>query len=141
MVNMAISTYNAYLKINDIIISIYITDPPGQERFRQIVLNYCIKKDMIIFIYEIDDLNGILGSFKTVKELIKQVKEKYNNTHFALIGAKADLEYQRQVSFEEGEELAKIEDMDFFMEVSSHTGYNIDNMFFKIAKILFKNYN
>ena len=96
---------------------------------------------MIIFIYEIDDLNGILGSFKTVKELIKEVKEKYNNTHFALIGAKADLEYERQISFEEGEELAKKEGMDFFMEVSSYTGYNIDNMFFEMSKILFKNRN
>ena len=93
---------------------------------------------MIVFIYEI---GGVHGSFKTVKELIKQVKENYNNTHFALIGAKADLEYERQVSFEEGEELAKKEGMDFFMEVSSYTGYNIDNMFFEIAKILFKNYN
>ena len=92
------------MKINDIIISINITDLPGKEKYRQIALNYCTKKDMIVFIYEI---GGVHGSFKTVKELIKQVKENYNNTHFALIGAKADLEYERQVSFEEGEELAK----------------------------------
>lgn len=50
-----------------------------------------------------------------------------------IVGNKADLESQRAVTKEEGEELAKKLGVPFF-ETSAHTGQNTDDVFLTIAK-------
>ena len=125
--------YITYLKVNNTIIQLLILDFPGQERFRQISLNLSLNSDLVVIVYK-DDYN----SFDVSKQLIKRHKEICNkNIHYALIYSLPETQIIRKISKEEGENLAKNEGLDLFMEVLHFTGYNIDNMFFEIIKILY----
>ena len=124
--------YITYLKVNNTIINLRILDHPGQERFRLFGLKLSMNSDLIVFVYK--DYN----SFDDAKTLIKQVKEKcIKNIHYALIISLSESQNERQTLKEEGEKLAKNEGIDLFMEVSHYTGYNINNLFFEIVKILY----
>jgi len=63
--------------------------------------------------------------------------KKYSSkiTLLVLIGNKSDLNYRRKVSFEEGRDLAKKNNMIFF-EYSSKNGSNVNEVFlFSLKKI------
>ena len=55
-----------------------------------------------------------------------------------MVGNKVDLENKRIVKKEEGENLAKDENLDLFLEVSAKNGNYIDKIFFDACKILYK---
>ena len=57
-----------------------------------------------------------------------------------LIGNKVDLENNRKVKKEEGENLKKINKFDLFMETSAKTGFNTKELFIEIGKMLYDNY-
>ena len=93
-------------------------------------------KDMIIFIYSIDNRQ----SFETICKRIKETKSNFKeNLYYILVGNKLDLNKNRVVSKEEGNELMKNENLQFFIEVSAKTGENINLLIFESAKILYKN--
>ena len=134
------SVYDDYtcLKLNNTKMGLRIHDAPGQDRFKPLILkSYCKTQDLLVFVYKINNRSRIHdGSFEYAQNLIKEAKGYYNEKmHYALIGSCADRENEREISKEEGEELARNEGMDFFMEVSAYNGTNIDNMFFEIAII------
>ena len=124
--------YITYLKVNNTVIGTHIFDHPGQEVYRSIALHYSKESDLIIFVY------NDYENFEVVKKLIKNVKsERKKNIHYALVNSLSNPPNEKQISKEEGEELAKSEGIDLFMEVSHYTGYNINNLFFEIGKILY----
>ena len=124
------------LKINDTVISIMIWDPPGQERFESLRKKNLKNQDLIVFVYSIISNDSLMK----ITELIEETKEYCKcNTHYVLIGSMADLEKDRKISYKQGKELAIMKNIDGFIEVSAHIGYNIDKMFFEIAKILYIN--
>ena len=57
-----------------------------------------------------------------------------------LIGNKADLEECRLINREQALQLQKDFDIDFFMETSSKTGMNIQELFVEAAILLYKEY-
>ena len=66
-------------------------------------------------------------------------QNKLDEVIFCLVGNKIDLEEQRQVTKEEGEKYAKDNNI-IFQEVSSKTGDNISDLFYKkiIEQIIIK---
>ncbi|RDB30582.1 Ras-like protein 1, partial [Hypsizygus marmoreus] len=62
----------------------------------------------------------VVNHYKTVRRVKGQP-----NVIFALVGNKCDLEFDREVSFEEGAALAQELDCQFF-ETSSKTGQNVE---------------
>jgi len=123
------------IKINNIIIKLCILDSPGMDKYFDIIKMNCKNKDLIMFIYAIDNLE----SFNAIKNRIKEVKKVCNsNTSYILVGNKSDLEEQRQISYEEGQDLANKEKFDLFIEVSAQMTFNIDELFFEAAKICYK---
>ena len=125
----------ALIKINDEILSLTIEDCPGKELFFKINIFSMANKDMIIFIYSIDNRQ----SFETICKRIKEAKSNFKDTiYYILVGNKLDLSGNRVVSEEEGKEIVKKENLDCFLEVSAKTGENIELLFFEAAKILYK---
>jgi GTPase SAR1 family protein len=57
-----------------------------------------------------------------------------------LIGNKCDLEKQRVIKKESGEQIKNNYELDFFMETSAKTGMNVEELFVKAAKLLFQDY-
>ena len=89
---------------------------------------------MFVFIYT------DRGTFECLKDLIKDVKaKKKSDSHCVLVSSRINRDIQREVSIEEIDYFSKQEGIDYFTEVCLEDYNEIDNLFFEIAKILFKN--
>ena len=109
-----------------------IWDTAGQERFRSICKNYYKGAQGIILMFEVINKE----SFKNVKSWLDLLKNEVSEkVSIILVGNKIDLENKREVSKEEGEEMAKKYGLSYF-ETSAKTGENIQNCcYFLIKKV------
>ena len=114
------------LKCNGFISKIHIWDTAAQERFRSLALNYLNNSHGFIFMYDITDRD----SFNNVVNWIDLALEKNVKTiaNF-LVGNKCDNEGKRQISIEEGKNLAKDKNL-FFMETSAKANNNVQKLFY-----------
>ncbi|KAJ5070606.1 ras and ef-hand domain-containing protein [Anaeramoeba ignava] len=120
----------ATLKINDEEVKLQIWDTAGQERFRTITGTYYRNADGIMIVYDITKKD----SFSQVKHWFQEIKTNApENVVNLLVGNKADLENQRDVTEESGKKLAKHFKCSFF-EVSAKTGNNVSEAFHLLAE-------
>ena len=113
-----------------------IFDTAGQERFKSISINFIKKAHGILLIYDITKRN----TFESVKKWMDSILDASGEKIcILLVGNKCDLEEERVVSKEEGEQKAKEYNLDFF-ETSCKEGININEVFEKLTEdILMKN--
>jgi len=84
----------------------------------------------IIIVYAVDDRE----TFDNVRTWIQEIeKYSYNNVCKMLVGNKSDMESRRQVSREEGEELAAHFNMPF-LETSAKATTNVEEAFVTMTK-------
>ena len=122
------------ISINDKIYRIQIWDTAGQENFRSITRAYYKHSVCALVVYDISSRD----SFNNVSTWIEDCKNQSPKTIFmVLVGNKSDLEDRRQVSTEEGQELADKYGLQFY-ETSAKTGDNVDLIFFKSAEEIAK---
>lgn len=84
----------------------------------------------ILIVYDITDRE----TFDNVREWIREI-ERYSRDNICkiLVGNKSDMEDKRQVSREDGEELAAHYQMPF-IETSAKNSLNVDDAFIKMTK-------
>lgn len=117
------------IEINKKSIRIQIWDTAGQENFRSIIRSYYKNCCCAIVTYDIT----CRKSFESIQNWMEEVKcEAPSTVQMILVGNKCDLENQRAVTKDEGEELAQKEGI-IFMETSAKTGVNIDEIFRRAA--------
>ncbi len=116
------------------LIRLVIWDIAGQEKYetvRSLYYQGCIAG---IFVYDI-----------TRRPTFEEIQNKWINDFkkyaqskslFILIGNKCDLEENRQVTQEEGEELAKTIGAIDFIETSAKTGENVNSMFVHLVEAI-----
>eukprot|EP01129_Flabellula_baltica_P012694 TRINITY_DN576_c0_g1_i1.p1 TRINITY_DN576_c0_g1~~TRINITY_DN576_c0_g1_i1.p1 ORF type:complete len:200 (-),score=43.47 TRINITY_DN576_c0_g1_i1:116-715(-) len=111
---------------HDVVLSLW--DTAGQERFRNITSSYFRGSHGVFIVFDVSNRS----SFKNLSKWITEVN-KYSSDHVVriLIGNKTDVN-DREVSREEGEELAVNFDLKYF-EVSAKSGDNIHEIFVEIA--------
>ena len=85
------------------IIKLQIWDTAGQERFRTLTASYYRGAQGIIIVYDVTDRE----TFDNVRTWISEI-EKYSQAGVCkiLVGNKCDMDDKRQITREEGEELA-----------------------------------
>jgi Ras-related protein Rab-1A len=128
-------TYN--LKMNDTIVKLQIWDTCGQEVYRSLISNFYRNSSLAILIYAINNKE----SFNNTEYWLKDLKNEANNDiRIMLIGNKCDLENERTVSIEEGENFKDENNIDCFMETSAKTGENAKNAINEAAEILYRDY-
>ena len=104
-------------------IKVKISDTAGQERFKSIASNYTKKADGVILVYDITSQK----SFMDVDNWFAEINKGENTKPIILIGNKSDMEEKRQVSVQEGMDLAKKYGKGInFYETSCKTGDNIE---------------
>lgn len=122
------------INVDSKVVKLQIWDTAGQERFRTITAAYYRGADGIIMVYDVTSLE----SFEHVEEWLSEV-DRYasENTVKLLVGNKADLVDEKQVSEETAQRFADRLGM-HFLETSAKTATNVEAAFLTIAKELIK---
>lgn len=121
-----------YLEDNKTI-RLQLWDTAGQERFRSLIPSYIRDSHVAVVCYDITNKK----SFNNIEKWINDVKlERGDDVIIVIVGNKSDLSGKRQVSLEEGDELAKKVGGKFVIETSTKANHNVKQLFKKIAQCL-----
>ena len=122
------------IQINNKVFRIQIWDTAGQENFRSITRAYYKNSVCALVVYDISSRD----SFNNVSTWIEDCKNQSPKTIFmVLVGNKCDLNDKRQVTAEEGKDLADRNEMLFF-ETSAKEGINVEEIFLNSANEISK---
>lgn len=129
-INKGVALERKKFDYEHVIIDLNVYDTAGQERFHSITKSYYQNSDGVIFVFAINSLD----SFNNIKNWMHDVKKHMKPNYLKLlVGAKADLEEERQVTKEEIHNFAKENDFDY-LEASAKTKTNISDIFIYFAK-------
>jgi len=118
--------------LEDRTIRLQLWDTAGQERFRSLIPSYIRDSSVAVVVYDITNSN----SFHQTSKWIDDARtERGSDVIIMLVGNKTDLGDKRQVSTEEGELKAKELNV-MFAETSAKAGYNVKQLFRRIASAL-----
>lgn len=107
-----------------------VWDTAGQERFKTITTAYYRSAMGFLLVYDVCDEK----SFNDIREWYNNIKEHAKeNVEVILVGNKKDMEDKRQVSYEQGQQLATELGLPF-MEVSAKTAEGVDDAFLALAR-------
>ncbi|XP_053727137.1 RAB6B, member RAS oncogene family a isoform X5 [Synchiropus splendidus] len=113
-------------------VRLQLWDTAGQERFRSLIPSYIRDSTVAVVVYDITNVN----SFQQTSKWIDDVRtERGSDVIIMLVGNKTDLGDKRQITIEEGEQRAK-ELSVMFIETSAKTGYNVKQLFRRVAAAL-----
>ena len=131
---ISLDVVNYQVKVNDKKIKIQLWDTCGNDEFAKNTPNLFKNTTLAIIVYAINDRQ----SFNEVGEWYNILREKSIDSLVYLIGNKIDLEKERKVTKDEGEELKKQLNFNYFLETSSKTGFNIKQLINKIAIFIYE---
>uniref|UniRef100_A0A8D3AZ81 RAB41, member RAS oncogene family n=1 Tax=Scophthalmus maximus TaxID=52904 RepID=A0A8D3AZ81_SCOMX len=113
-------------------VRLQLWDTAGQERFRSLIPSYIRDSTIAVVVYDITNLN----SFQQTSKWIDDVRtERGSDVIIMLVGNKTDLADKRQITTEGGEQRAKELNV-MFIETSAKTGYNVKQLFRRVAAAL-----
>ena len=114
-----------FVKVKGVGAKLQIWDTAGQERYKSITSSYYKGSHGCFIVYDITSES----SFENVEKWYEQAqKDASKEVSIILVGNKCDLENERKVSKEKGEEKAKSLNAPFF-ETSALSKINIDDIF------------
>ncbi|XP_015831901.2 RAB6B, member RAS oncogene family a isoform X2 [Nothobranchius furzeri] len=118
--------------LEDRTVRLQLWDTAGQERFRSLIPSYIRDSTVAVVVYDITNVN----SFQQTTKWIDDVRtERGSDVIIMLVGNKTDLADKRQITIEEGEQRAKEMNV-MFIETSAKTGYNVKQLFRRVAAAL-----
>merc|ERR1712227_61678 len=118
--------------LEDRTVRLQLWDTAGQERFRSLIPSYIRDSTVAVVVYDVTNTN----SFHQTSKWIDDVRtERGSDVIIVLVGNKTDLADKRQVSIDEGERKAKDLNV-MFIETSAKTGYNVKQLFRRVAAAL-----
>ena len=122
---------------NGIKLKLKIWDTAGQEMYHSMALN-CLKSALgIIYIFDVTNKNTLNSINKWVKDVNETIDaEKIPSV---LVGNKIDLDDEREVTFEEGKNLADQYGFNY-IETSAKTGTNINELFIELAENIYNKF-
>ncbi len=124
---------NKIIQFKNYNIKLIIWDTAGQERFRNIIRQYILGADGIIFVCDITNycsLNHMI-SFIELENDIDQNSEKI------ICANRCDLEEKREIPKEEIEKYGISQNMEVF-ETSAKTGKNINEAFQRLVELIIR---
>lgn len=120
------------------VIKLQIWDTCGQELYRSLITNFYRNSSLAVIVYAINSKE----TFENIEMWLRELRTHSSpDIKIYLIGNKADLEKEREVTKESAEEYCKLNKIPIFMEASAKTGLNAQNIFLKAAEMLYDDYN
>ncbi|GCC30254.1 ras-related protein R-Ras2-like [Chiloscyllium punctatum] len=128
-------SYTKQCVIDDRAARLDILDTAGQEEFGAMREQYMRSGEGFLLVFAINDR----GSFDEISKFHRQILRVKDRDEFPmiLIGNKADLEHQRQVTKEEAESLARQLKVTY-LEASAKIRLNVDNAFHSLVRAIRK---
>ena len=122
---------------NGIKLKLKIWDTAGQEMYHSMALN-CLKSVLgIIYIFDVTNRKTLDSINKWVKDVDDTIEaDKFPSV---LVGNKIDLDDEREVTFEEGKNLADQYGFNY-IETSAKTGTNINELFIELAENIYNKF-
>ena len=122
------------VKINEKVVKLQIWDTCGQELYRSLITNFYRNSSLAIIVYAINSKDY----FENIEMWLRELRTHSNpDAKVFLIGNKIDLENERKITREQGENFAKTNKLHLFLESSAKTGFNAKKVFIKAAKVLY----
>ena len=121
-------------KIENHLVKAQIWDTAGQERYKAITSAYYKGAKGAFVVYDITRKSSFESIEKWVNDLTSTADKKLT---IVLIGNKCDLEGQREITKEEGQEKANKLDV-AFLETSAFSGENLDKAFEMMVNEIYK---
>ena len=118
-------------------IKVQVWDTAGQERYKAITSAYYKGAKGAFVVYDITRKGSFESVERWVNDLISSGDKKIT---ILLIGNKCDLEEQRQITKEQGEEKAAKLDL-AFLETSAFSGQNLDKAFEMMVNEIYKKFH
>ena len=124
-------SYRKQVTIDDETCLLDILDTAGQEEYSAMRDQYMRTGEGFLLIYAITSRSSF-DELNTFKEQIVRVKDK-DNVPMVVCGNKCDLEEERQVSTQEGQDLGKSYSCPF-METSAKARINVEESFYQLVR-------
>ena len=135
-ITVGVDFHTKKIEIEDNLVTLQIWDFAGEHQFRFILPGYARGSAGGVFMYDITR-HSSLESLDEWIEIFRSGKQKELwEAPVLMVGGKLDLQKEREVSTEEASELAASKDLFGFLECSSKTGENVDQIFFVIARAI-----
>ena len=115
-------------------LKVYFYDTSGQEKYNSLSFNYIKNCHGILLMYDISKKE----SFLKIKDWLNNIFEhKDKDFPILLLGNKCDLEEKREVTKEEGDQLAKELKLNFY-ETSNKDNINIEKAITELIEMIYK---
>ena len=112
-------------------------DTAGQEKYRAITDAYYRGSQGAMVVYDVSKRD----SFEAVERWLAELKQSCDpNIVVMIVGNKADLEQEREVSLDEGTEMSKANNA-YFIETSALDGSNVEKAFTELLVHIYEQKN
>ncbi|NXI33228.1 RAB34 protein, partial [Sterrhoptilus dennistouni] len=113
-------------------------DTAGQERFKCIASTYYRGAQAIVIVFDVNDVGSLEHTRQWLADALKE--NDPSNVILFLVGSKKDLSTPAQYSLMEKDALKVAQEMQAeYWAVSSLTGENVRDFFFRVAALTFEN--
>lgn len=133
-----IDSYVKYLELNKKKIKLEIWVLTGDVHFKFLLSKHFSSTEGAIFMYDITD-SSTLTQIEEWLQIAR--KELPPESPIIIVGNKADLRTSREVSSEECLKIAQSNSLNGFIECSTKTGQNIEEMFRLLSKLMVAKYS
>ena len=115
-------------------IKLGIWDFGGEERYQFLLSQYCKCKNGAIIMYDISNS----ATLDHLSDWISIIRENAGDIPIILVGNQVDMEEHREVSKEDGKNLAKNYNLSAFIEIASKKREDVKKVFELITKLWFE---
>lgn len=131
---IGVDFYSKTTEFNGRRIKLQIWDFGGEERFQFLLSQYCRGANAAFFLYDITNQDTL----DRLPAWTQIIRENAGNIPIMLVGTKVHLAEHRAVTREQGIQMVVDQNLSGFLEVSSKTGQNVEQLFETIIRILFE---
>ena len=129
------------LEINAKKIKLQIWDFGGEERFRFLLPTYVRGANGALFMYDVTNYSSLAHIDDWLLVVRKEIKSEQDAFPIIAVGGKADLLDNREITGDEGLNIARSRGVDGFIECSSKTGENVEVTFDALTKLMMQRSN
>jgi len=125
-------SYRKQVDVDGVPFMLDVMDTAGQEEYSALRDSYMKTGQGFILVYDITTMTSFEQATKLRIQIVR-IKDDNEDIPIVLVGNKCDLEKERQVAREKGEELAKKFRLGF-IEVSAKANNGVNEMFYELVR-------